>query len=116
MLYSKSKSGFHTMPRDRARALSRLGTRRVTELANDYAFVYAGYIEAAVREVGRSYRQVAKWLARERIPAQRDGRWAAREREELGGALLAFDRQASPGLSTIGFPRQRTPERDLERH
>jgi len=83
MLYSKSKSGFHTMPRDRAPALSRLGTRRVTELANDYAFVYAGYIEAAVREVGRSYRQVAKWLARERIPAQRDGRWAAQSVKNL---------------------------------
>ena len=60
MLYAKSKAGFHTMPRDRAGALSRLGTRRVTELANDYAFVYAGYIEAAVREVGHSHRQVAK--------------------------------------------------------
>jgi hypothetical protein len=40
-MYAKSKKGFHTMPRDRARALSRLGTRRVTELANDYAFTYA---------------------------------------------------------------------------
>jgi hypothetical protein len=40
MLYSKSKAGFHTMPRDRARALSRRGTRAITGLADDYAFVY----------------------------------------------------------------------------
>jgi hypothetical protein len=41
------------------RALSRLGTRRVTDLANDYAFTYAPYIQAAVMEVGHNYRQVA---------------------------------------------------------
>jgi hypothetical protein len=35
------------------RALSRLGTRRVTDLANDYD------IQAAVMEVGHNYRQVA---------------------------------------------------------
>jgi hypothetical protein len=80
---AKSKMGFHTIPRDRARALSRLGTRRVTELANDYAVVYAPYIQAAVKEVGHSYRQVAKWLTRERIPAQRDGRWAAQSVKNL---------------------------------
>ena len=64
--------GFHTLPPDRARALSRQGTRTLTELANDYdAFTYAPYIQAAVMEVGHSYRQVATWLTRERIPAQR---------------------------------------------
>jgi Recombinase len=83
MLHSGSKLGFHTMPRDRARALSRLGTQRVIELANDYAFVYAGYIRAAVMDVGHNYRQVAKWLNRERIPAQRGGRWAAQSVKNL---------------------------------
>jgi recombinase len=82
-MYAKSRTGFHTMPRDRARALSRLGTRRVTELADDHAHVYAPYIQAAIREVGHSYRQVAKWLTRERIPAQRDGKWAAQSVKNL---------------------------------
>jgi len=65
------------MPRERAFALSRQGTRTITELANDYAHTYAPYIQAAVREVGHNYRQVAKWLTRERIPAQRNGQWKA---------------------------------------
>ena len=56
------------MPRDRARALSRIGTRRLTDLANDCAFTYAPYIQAAVREVGHSYRQVAKWLTGSAFP------------------------------------------------
>ena len=30
-----------------------------------------------MREVGQNYRQVANWLARERIPSQRNGRWTA---------------------------------------
>jgi hypothetical protein len=77
MLYAKSKAGFQMMPRDRARALSRRGTRTITEQANDYALTYAPFIQAAVREVGHNYRQVAKWFTRERIPAQRAGRWAA---------------------------------------
>jgi hypothetical protein len=80
---AKSKTGFHTMPRDRARALSRCGTRTITELANDYAFTYAPFIQAAVIEVGHNYRQVAKWLTRERIPAQRDGSWAAQSVKNL---------------------------------
>jgi hypothetical protein len=63
-MYSKFKTGFHHMPRERARALSRRGTRRVTELADDYAHVYAPYIRAAVREVGHSYYGVAQWLTR----------------------------------------------------
>jgi hypothetical protein len=46
------------MPRERAFALSRQGTRTITELANDYAHTYAPYIQAAVREVGHNYRQV----------------------------------------------------------
>jgi Recombinase len=71
------------MPRDRARALSRAGTRTIVDLANDYAFTYAPFIQAAVREVGHSYRQVAKWLTRERIPAQRDGKWAAQSVKNL---------------------------------
>jgi len=46
------------MPRERAFALSRQGTRTITELANDYAHTYAPYIQAAVREVGHN---IAKW-------------------------------------------------------
>lgn len=83
MLYSNTQKGFQKMPRDRARTLSRLGTRRVVDLANDYAFTYAPFIQAAVREVGHSYYRVAKWLTRERIPAQRDGRWAAQSVKNL---------------------------------
>jgi hypothetical protein len=67
-LYAKRKAGC---------ALSCRGTRTVVELANDYAFTYAPFIQAAVREVGHNYRQVAKWLTRERIPAQRAGQWKA---------------------------------------
>jgi hypothetical protein len=55
----------------------RRGTRTVVELANDYALTYAPFIQAAVREVGHNYRQVANWLTRERIPAQRNGQWKA---------------------------------------
>jgi hypothetical protein len=43
MLYAKRKAGFHRMPRDRAHALSRKGTRTITELADDYAFSYAPF-------------------------------------------------------------------------
>ena len=59
------------------------GTRTITDLADDYAVVYAPYIQAAVMEVGNNYRQVAKWLTRERIPAQRDGKWAAQSVKNL---------------------------------
>jgi hypothetical protein len=83
LLYAKPRRGFGAMPRDRALALSRLGTRTLTDLANDYAFTYAPYIQAAVTEVGHNYRQVAKWLTRERIPAQRAGRWAAQSVKNL---------------------------------
>jgi hypothetical protein len=82
-MYAKSKTGFHTMSRHRVRALSRRGTRTVVELANDYAFTYAPYIRAAVMDVGHNYRQVAKWLTRERIPAQRDGAWKAQSVKNL---------------------------------
>ena len=68
---------------ERARALSRRGTRTVVELANDYAHTYAPFIQAAVREVGHNYRQVVKWLTRERIPAQRDGQWKAQSVKNL---------------------------------
>jgi hypothetical protein len=68
---------------ERARALSRRGTRTVVELADDYAHTYAPFIRAAVREVGHNYRQVAKWLTRERIPAQRAGQWKAQSVKNL---------------------------------
>ncbi len=71
------------MPRDRAVALSRRGTRTIVNLADDYAFTYAPYIRSAVRDVGQNYRQVAKWLERERIPSQRNGRWAAQSVKNL---------------------------------
>ena len=80
---------------ERAHALSRRGTRTLVELADDYAHTYAPFIQAAVREVGHSYRQVAKWLTRERIPA---AGWSVEspEREEPGGALRAFNWEAHP--------------------
>ena len=77
MLYTKRKAGFHNMRPERARALSRRGIRTVVELANDYAHTYA------VREVGHNYRQVANWLTRERIPAQRAGQWKAQSVKNL---------------------------------
>jgi hypothetical protein len=82
-LYAKRKAGFHNMRPERARALSCRGTHKVIELANDYAQTYAPYIQAAVREVGHNYRQVAKWLTRERIPAQRNGQWKAQSVKNL---------------------------------
>jgi hypothetical protein len=58
-------------------------TRPLVELANDYAHRYAPFIRAAVREVSHNYRQVAKWLTRERIPAQRNGEWKAQSVKNL---------------------------------
>jgi hypothetical protein len=83
MLYPKRKAGFHNMRPELAHALSRRGTRSVVELADDYAYTYAPFIQAAVREVGHNYRQVAKWLTRERIPAQRNGQWKAQSVKNL---------------------------------
>jgi len=83
VLYTKRKAGFHNMRPERARALSRRGIRTVVELANDYAHTYAPFIQAAVREVGHNYRQVANWLTRERIPAQRAGQWKAQSVKNL---------------------------------
>jgi hypothetical protein len=71
------------VPRERARAFSRRGTRTIVELANDCAYTYAPFIRAAVREVGHNYRQVANWLTRERIPAQRAGQWKAQSVKNL---------------------------------
>jgi Acetyl-coenzyme A synthetase N-terminus len=83
MLYPKRKAGFHNMRPELAHALSRRGTRSVVELADDYAYTYAPFIQAAVREVGHNYRQVAKWLTRERIPAQRNGPYHPRSRSAM---------------------------------
>ena len=56
-----------------------------------------------MREVGQNYRQVANWLTRERIPSQRNGRWAAQgvknlvERyERLTGRELLVSYKAFP--------------------
>ena len=91
------------MPRERAVALSRRGTKTIVAAADDYAFTYAPYIRAAVRELGQSYRQVANWLTRERIPAQRNGRWAAQSvknlvarYERLTGRELLVPQKAFP--------------------
>jgi hypothetical protein len=83
MLYAKRNAEFHNMRPERARALSRRGTRTVVELANDYAHTYAPFIQAAVNAVGPNYRQVAKWLTREQIPAQRAGQWKAQSVKNL---------------------------------
>jgi hypothetical protein len=69
---------FDRLPRAQVLAYGRQGTRTIMERADDYAFTYAPFIRAAVRDVGHNYRQVANWLTRERIPAQCNGRWAAR--------------------------------------
>ena len=83
------------MPRVRAIALSRRGTKTIVDRADDYAFTYAPYIRAAVREVGQSYRRVAKWLTRERIPSQRNGRWAAQSVRNL---VERYERLTGKGL------------------
>jgi Recombinase len=92
---------------ERARALSCRGTRTVVELANDYAHTYAPYIQAAVREVGHNYRQVAKWLTRERIPAQRAGQWKAQSVKNL---VVRYRRLTGRRILVPirGFRRQRT--------
>jgi hypothetical protein len=79
----KPKRGFQCIPRELALTLSRRGSKSVVDLANDYAFTYAPYIRAAVRDVGQNYRQVANWLIRERIPAQRNGLWRAQSVKNL---------------------------------
>ena len=101
--HRRAKQGFHTMSWERAHTLSRRGTRIVVERADDYAQTYAPYIRAAVREVGQNYRQVANWLRRERIPAQRNGRWAAqsvknlvKRYEQLTGRELLVPYKAFP--------------------
>ena len=97
---------------ERARVLSRRGTRTLVELADDYAHTYAPFIQAAVREVGHNYRQVAKWLTRERIPAQRAGQWKAqsvknlvvRYRRLTGRRILIPSRERSgSGESLVQF-------------
>lgn len=85
----------------------------VVELANDYAHTYAPYIQAAVREVGHNYRQVAKWLTRERIPAQRAGQWKAQSVKNL---VVRYRRLTGRRIlnPTRGFRRQRTAADALE--
>jgi hypothetical protein len=111
-MYTKFKTGFHTMPRDRARAFSRIGTQRITDLANDYAFTYVPFIQAAVRDVGHNYRQVAKWLTRERVPAQRDGSWAAQSVKNL---VVRYGRLTGRRLLTP-YKRFPTPAHRKGRH
>jgi hypothetical protein len=105
------KSGFHTIATDKARALSRCGTRTITELADDYAHTYAPFIRAAVREVGQNYRQVVNWLTRERIPAQRSGRWAAQSMKNLVERYekLTGKRLLPPTKPSLPQPSARMP-------
>ena len=100
---------------ERARALSRRGIRTVVELANDYAHTYAPFIQAAVREVGHNYRQVANWLTRERIPAQRAGQWKAQSVKNLvvrywrltGRRLLNPLQEVSDSSAPLSAPLKR---------
>jgi hypothetical protein len=107
-------TGFQSMARERVLALSRRGTKTLVDSANDYAFTYAPYIRAAVREVGQNYRQVANWLTRERIPSRRNGRWAAqsvknlvKRYERLSGEELLISYKAFP---TPGKRKDAPPE------
>ena len=102
-MHQRPKKGFHTMPRNQALTLSRRGTRTLTERGDDHALTYSGFIRAAVREVGQNYHQVANWLTRERIPPQRNGRWAAqsvknlvKRYERLTGKRLLIPHKAFP--------------------
>ena len=99
---------------ERARVLSRRGTRLLVELADDYARTYAPFIQAAVREVGHNYRQVAKWLTRERIPAQRDGQWKAQSVKNLVVRYRRLTGRRIPSSPTRDFRRQRTALDRLE--
>jgi hypothetical protein len=87
-----------------ARVLSRRGIRLLVELADDYARTYAPFIQAAVREVGHNYRQVAKWLTRERIPAQRDGQWKAQSVKNL---VVRYRRLTGRRIPYKRFPTHR---------
>ena len=91
-MYAKSKGGFHTMPRDRARALSRRGSRTLTDLANDYAFTYAPYIQAAVRDVGHNYCLVAKSRRHPAARLRRPGAEKSLESSEIIGGGSSHQR------------------------
>ena len=55
------------MSRDRARALSRKGTRTITKSADDYAFTCAPYIQAALRDVRAQVAQFSLEIAEKLI-------------------------------------------------
>ena len=79
---------------DRARALSRRGTRMVIDLANDYAYsaLYSGGGKGGLPQLSsggevdytRAHSSAAGWSME------------SPEREEPSGALLAFNREAHP--------------------
>jgi hypothetical protein len=104
-----AKPGFTTcVPSGRRLSCTR-GTRTLIELADEYAHTYAPFIQAAVREVGHNYRQVANWLTGERIRTQRNGQWKSPEREKSRG------RVGASLTRTRGSRRQRTALDGLER-
>ena len=87
---------------DRARALSRRGTRMVIDLANDYAYsaLYSGGGKG-----GRPQLSSGGEVAYTQAHSSAAG-WSMEspEREELSGALLAFDGEAHP------HPLQEVPD------
>jgi hypothetical protein len=71
-------------------------------------------------EVGHNYRQVAKWLTRERIPAQRAGQWKAQSVKNLvvrywrlTGRRLPDPLQEIPDASAPAETRLKRAFRDL---
>jgi hypothetical protein len=90
--------GRHMMPRERARALSRRGTRTISELANDYAVTFAPFLQAAVREVATTSGQLAH-------AGSMCWEMGCSKRQESGGPLL---RAGASLPCTRDFRRRRT--------
>ena len=88
---------------DRARSLSRRGTRMVIDLANDYAYLSVLYSGGG--KGGRPQLSSGGEVAYTRAHSSAAG-WSMEspEREELSGALLAFDGEANP------HPLQEVPD------
>ena len=69
------KGRLQFLPREELLDMQRRGRRTFIENADIRTHYMAGYIAAAVREVGHSYSAVARWLMRERILTPRGGKW-----------------------------------------
>src|SRR6187551_2635220 len=90
VLHAKRKGGFHKMRPERARALSRRGTRTVVGLANDYAHTYA--LHSGSSEGSRSQLSPGREVAHARANSG-SACWSmeSSEREKPSGAPLGFD-------------------------